>query len=70
MGCAVCCILVPTSRPIHNSPNYTHPAVSAEKNLILLHVYMEQFLKEIIYFMQSLPEIMYFKNTPALPPVD
>ena len=35
---------------------------------ILLHVYMEKFLKQIIYLTQSLPEIIYFKNTPAPPP--
>ena len=31
---------------------------------MLLHVYIEQFLKSIIYFMESLPEIIYFNNTP------
>ena len=29
---------------------------------------MEQFLKYLFYFKQSLPEIIYFKNTPAPPP--
>ena len=34
---------------------------------IILYVYMEQLLKQIISFMQNLPEIISFKNTPALP---
>ena len=34
---------------------------------IIVYVYMEQLLKQIISFMQNLPEIISFKNTPALP---
>ena len=33
-----------------------------------LHVYIEQFLRQITYFTQGAPETIYLKNTTAPPP--
>ena len=46
---------------------YFNLARRRAENFKFYYMFMEQFLKLIIYFMQNLPKIIYFNNTPALP---